>query len=201
MQTLSKYFILDFKGPLIWLRLFNLVFGLTIFGLGVGIMALSGSGVPPWDVLHSGLGKVFGGSIGNWSIIVSFLIIFLWLPLKEKIGLGTILNGIIIGMMIDITAIFLPPAQNNYLGALYVFLGILMICIGSGLYIRAELGAGPRDGLMQGLAKRGPSVRLTRFLLEALALGLGILLGGAFGWGTVAFAILIGPGVQFFLEL
>ncbi len=201
LQKSSKYFIFDFSGPKIFLRLFNLVAGLVIFGIGIGIMVQSNSGVPPWDVLHGGLGKMFGGSIGYWSVVVSFAVMFLWIPLKEKIGIGTILNGIIIGLMIDLTGVILPEANNFPLGGLYILLGIAMTGLGTGLYMRAELGAGPRDGLMQGIAKQGFSIQLTRFILEATVLAIGIYLGGSFGWGTIAFTLFIGPAVQFFLTV
>ena len=173
--------------------------GLALFGIGIAFMLESGLGVPPWDVLHQGLARQFGLTVGIWSIIVSFLVLVMWLPLRERYGIGTLLNAIVIGVMIDLTALVLPTAGNIWIAGAMLALGILLIGLASGLYIGANLGPGPRDGLMTAIARRGPSIRVTRWLLEILVLATGWLLGGTFGVGTVAFALLIGPIVQFFL--
>jgi uncharacterized membrane protein YczE len=180
-------------------RLIQLNAGLVLFGVGIGLMLQSGLGVPPWDVLHQGLAVQFGLTIGLWSVIVSFVLLILWLPLKERFGIGTILNAVIIGLMIDVTAALIPEAENLPMGGLMLAAGILMVGFASGLYIGSNLGPGPRDGLMTGIARRGPSIRLTRSILEIVVLVSGWLLGGTFGIGTLAFAFLIGPLVQFFL--
>lgn len=187
------------RGANLGRRLVQLNLGLILFGLGIGLMLESELGVPPWDVLHQGLAVRFGLTVGVWSIIVSFAVLALWLPLGERYGIGTLFNAIIIGVMIDVTSVVLPPADNLMLAAAMLALGLLAIGFASGLYIGANLGPGPRDGLMTGIARRGPSIRLTRLILEIVVLATGWLLGGTFGVGTVAFALLIGPIVQFFL--
>ncbi|MDX1608741.1 MAG: hypothetical protein R3225_01305 [Halofilum sp. (in: g-proteobacteria)] len=174
--------------------------GLVLFGAGIGFMLESGLGVPPWDVLHQGLSAQFGLTVGTWSIIVSFLLLLTWIPLRERYGIGTLLNAVIIGLTIDLTAAILPPAGGIVIAVPMLALGIFLIAFGSGLYIGANLGPGPRDGLMTAIARRGPSIRATRGLLELTVLVSGWLLGGTFGIGTVAFVLLIGPGVQFFLS-
>lgn len=187
------------RGANLGRRLVQLNLGLILFGVGIGLMLESELGVPPWDVLHQGLAVRFGLTVGVWSIIVSFAVLALWLPLGERYGIGTLFNAIIIGVMIDVTSVVLPPADNLMLAAAMLALGLLAIGFASGLYIGANLGPGPRDGLMTGIARRGPSIRLTRLILEIVVLATGWLLGGTFGVGTVAFALLIGPIVQFFL--
>lgn len=198
MSTLQSLFI-PVRGENLGRRVIQLNAGLVLFGLGIGLMLQSGLGVPPWDVLHQGLAVQFGLTIGLWSVIVSFALLILWLPLKERFGIGTILNAVIIGLMIDVTAALVPKATNLVMGGLMLTAGILLVGLASGLYIGSNLGPGPRDGLMTGIARRGPSIRLTRSIIEIVVLVSGWLLGGTFGIGTLAFAFLIGPLVQFFL--
>jgi uncharacterized membrane protein YczE len=180
-------------------RAFRLIVGLVLFGAGTGLMLQSGLGVAPWDVLHQGLSVQFGLTIGIWSIIVSLIVLLFWIPLKERYGIGTILNALIIGVMIDVTAAVVPAAEHTVVATLMLGTGILSIGFASGLYIGANLGPGPRDGLMTGISRRGPSIRLVRSIIEVVVLITGWLLGGTFGIGTIAFALLIGPLVQFFL--
>jgi uncharacterized membrane protein YczE len=162
-------------------------------------MLQSGLGLPPWDVLHQGLTEQFGLTVGIWSIIVSFLVLLLWLPLRERYGVGTVFNAIIIGVVIDVAAAAIPEPDNVWIDASMLTTGIFLIGLASGMYIGANLGPGPRDGLMTAIARRGLSIRLTRWGLEIAVLIAGILMGGTFGVGTIAFALLIGPIVQFFL--
>lgn len=180
-------------------RLVQLVGGLTLFGVGIALMLRSRLGLPPWDVLHQGLTEQFGMTVGVWSIIVSFLVLLLWLPLHERYGLGTILNAIIIGVVIDVAALVVPEPGAVWVEVVMLTAGILLIGLASGMYIGANLGPGPRDGLMTAIARRGLSIRMTRWALEITVLIAGILMGGTFGVGTVAFALLIGPLVQLFL--
>lgn len=181
-------------------RLVQLLIGLVLFGTGIAMMLQSGLGLPPWDVLHQGLAEQFGLTVGIWSIIISFVVLLLWLPLRERYGLGTLLNAIIIGVVIDVAAVFIPEPPNVWLDVVLMTAGIALIGLASGMYIGANLGPGPRDGLMTAVARRGPSIRLTRWGLEIVVLVTGILLGGTFGIGTVAYALFIGPIVQFFLH-
>ncbi len=180
-------------------RITQLIIGLVLFGVGIGLMLQSGLGVPPWDVLHQGLSRQFGLTVGIWSIIVSLAVLVLWLPLRQPYGLGTLLNALIIGVVIDLTGLFIPPATMTGVAWAMLLGGVVLIGLASGLYIGANLGPGPRDGLMTGIARRGPSIRLTRALIEITVLTLGWILGGTFGLGTIVFALAIGPLVQFFL--
>ena len=149
--------------------------------------------------MSSTRGLPFGSAErGVWSIIISIAVLLLWLPLKEPYGVGTLLNAILIGVVIDLTAAALPDAESAWLAWTMLALGIMVIGLGSGMYIGANLGPGARDGLMTSIAKRGPSIRLTRSVIEVAVLALGWLNGGTFGIGTIAFALLIGPLVQFF---
>jgi uncharacterized membrane protein YczE len=137
--------------------------------------------------------------VGVWSIIVSVGVLVLWLPLREPYGLGTLLNAVIIGVVIDVTAIVLPEANSPDVAWVMLIGGVVLIGIASGLYIGASLGPGPRDGLMTGIARRGPSIRLTRAVIEITVLTAGWILGGTLGIGTLLFALGIGPLVQYFL--
>lgn len=180
-------------------RLIQVVVGEVLFGFGAGLMLQSGLGLSPWDVLHQGLAEQFGLTVGIWTILVSFMVLLLWLPLRERYGIGTLLNAIIIGVMIDVTAAIVPESTNTIWAIALMLGGVLAVAVGSGMYIGANLGPGPRDGLMTAIARRGPSIRLTRVVLEVFVLVIGIVLGGTFGIGTILFALLIGPLVQVFL--
>jgi uncharacterized membrane protein YczE len=196
--AMSRYLV-PVAGERLASRLTRLVAGLTLFGIGIGLMLQSGLGVPPWDVLHQGIARQLGITVGITSIIVSALVLLLWLPLKEPYGIGTLLNAVIIGVVIDVMALVLPEAGNGLAAWVMLLTGVVVIGLASGLYIGANLGPGPRDGLMTGIAKRGPSIRLTRALIEVTVLTLGWALGGTFGVGTIVFALAIGPLVHFFL--
>jgi uncharacterized membrane protein YczE len=182
------------------LRLVRLAAGLILFGLGIRLMLQSGLGVPPWDVLHQGLSVRFGLTVGIWSIIVSVVVLLIWIPLGQRYGIGTLANAVLIGVTIDATGALIPVAESPWVAWALLITGIGVIGVASGMYIGANLGPGPRDGLMTGIARRGPSIRLTRAAIEVTVLVTGWLLGGTFGVGTVAFALLIGPIVQFFLH-
>lgn len=191
--------LIPVRGPRLVRRFINLILGLILFGAGIGLMLQSRLGVPPWDVLHQGLVNHLGLTIGTWSIITSVIVLIGWLPLREPYGVGTLLNAVIIGIAIDLSALVIPEPEAMVWRILLMATGILIIGFASGLYIGAHLGPGPRDGLMTGIARRGPSIRLTRTVLEITVLAIGWILGGTFGIGTVAFAFLMGPIVQFFL--
>ncbi len=192
-------YLIPVTGERLTRRILQLIIGLVLFGVGIGLMLQSGLGVPPWDVLHQGLARRFGLTVGLWSIIVSVFVLLLWLPLRQPYGLGTLLNAIIIGVIIDLTAAVIPAAGVTGVAWSMLLGGVVLIGIASGLYIGANLGPGPRDGLMTGIARRGPSIRLTRAVIEISVLTLGAILGGTFGVGTIIFALAIGPLVQYFL--
>ncbi|HEX6947856.1 MAG TPA: hypothetical protein VF246_10950 [Acidimicrobiia bacterium] len=191
--------LIPLSGPRMGRRLTQLIAGLVAFGVGIGLMLQSGLGVPPWDVLHQGLSVRFGLTVGVWSVIVSVVVLLLWIPLGERFGVGTLLNAIIIGLTIDVTAAVVPEAGTTLVAWAMLLGGVLVIGVATGMYIGANLGPGPRDGLMTGIAKKGPSIRLTRAVIEITVLAVGWLLGGTFGPGTVVFALGIGPLVQFFM--
>ncbi len=185
----------------LWPRLARLSFGLVLFGIGLALMVIADLGLAPWDVFHQGVSIHTGIPIGTVVIITGFLVLVLWIPLKERIGIGTIANAIVIGLVLDGMLLILPEAlENMALRWLAMLVGVVMVAIGSGFYIGAGLGPGPRDGLMTGLARRGIPIAWNRAGIEITALVAGWLLGGTVGIGTVVFAFGMGPLVQFFLK-
>lgn len=180
-------------------RLPRLVLGLVEFGLGLALMVASGLGLPPWEVLHQGISFHVPIPLGTVGIIAGFLILLLWIPLRERVGLGTLLNIVLIGVVIDLTLLWLREPEAMALRWGFLAAGLLLIGSGSGFYIGAGMGPGPRDGLMTGLARRGVSVGVVRTFIEVTVLGAGWLLGGTVGVGTVLFSLGVGPVVQFFL--
>jgi uncharacterized membrane protein YczE len=176
--------------------------GLVCFGVGISAFFASDLGVPPWDVFHSGVAAKTGLDVGLVINIVGIALLPLWIPLRERIGLGTVLNALVIGLVVSFTKPKLPfgTTASNYVGrSAYAVAGLVIIAVGSGLYIGSGLGAGPRDGLMMGLSRLGLSVRMARTVIEAVTVTAGWLLGGNPGVGTVLFLVGIGPLVQFFL--
>ncbi|MEC8997351.1 MAG: hypothetical protein VYE80_02665 [Candidatus Thermoplasmatota archaeon] len=173
-----------------------LVAGLWIFGTGEAIIIASGIGVSPWTVLAQGIGKQTGYTVGESTFIVSVIVLLMWIPLRETPGIGTILNAILIAMAIDVMAPFLPEPAETGPALAQTLIGIMVVGIGSGLYLTANLGPGPRDGWMTGIQQRsGLPIGRVRTGIEMLVLSLGIVLGGTFGVGTIIFAIGIGPAV------
>nr|QMS48122.1 FIG00761799: membrane protein [uncultured bacterium] len=181
-------------------RLPQLLVGLVLFGGGIGLTAVSELGIGPWDGLHQGIGDRIDVPLGTVSVAVSFIVLLAWIPLRQRVGIGTILNAVIVGFMIDIVVWALPDVAN--LAARWALLlgGLVVMGLGSGLYIGAGLGPGARDGLMTGLHRRGVgSLRVIRTTIELTVLAAGWLMGGTVGVGTVLAALAIGPLVQFFL--
>ncbi|GAA4085440.1 membrane protein [Nonomuraea soli] len=179
-------------------RLVRLYTGLTLYGLAIALQIKSALGGSPWDVFHQGLAVHFGLSVGTWVIIVGAAVMVVWIPLKQKPGLGTISNVFLVGLACDAGLWLLPSPHVWPLQWLYLVSGILLLAFASVLYIGAKLGPGPRDGIMTGLVRLGLSVRLARFLIEITVLSIGWLLGGTAGIGTLLFALAIGPLVQQF---
>ena len=177
-------------------RVSILFFGLAIFGLGDGLIIQSGLGNAPWSVLAQGISLKSGLSIGTSTLIVGSLVLALWIPLRERPGLGTLSNIIIISLFIEIATNIFPKQENIVLGVIFTLLGIAMVGIGSSLYITCGLGPGPRDGAMTGLHQRtGVRVGRVRLGLEVGVSIAGALLGGTLGLGTLLFALLIGQSV------
>ncbi len=178
------------------LTLFYLTLGLVLFGLGESMLIASGAGVSPWTVLAQGIAQNTGWSIGFTTMVVSFAILLLWLPLSQKPGIGTILNALIIAFMIDFSLVWLPFPDLLVWQLLQATAGVLLVGIASGIYLTANLGAGPRDGLMTGLqAKTRLPIAPIRIAIEVTAVSLGWYLGGVVGVGTVLFALGVGPSV------
>ena len=174
--------------------LFFLFFGLTLFGLGEALLIVSNLGVTPWTVFAEGVSKNFDLSIGLATFIVSISILILWIPLKQKIGIGTISNAIIIAFTIDLFVYLLPSNANTLFSITGMIVGILLVGIGSGIYLITNLGPGTRDGLMKGISENFKKpIYLIRLSIEIIVVILGWILGGTVGLGTLMFAILIGP--------
>ena len=173
-----------------------LILGLWIFGTGDAFLIAAGVGNTPWTVLAEGIAINIDWSVGQATFLVSILVLFLWIPLREKPGIGTILNVILIAAAIEIMVPLLPTPTDDRWALLQAFGGVILIGIGSGLYLTANLGPGPRDGWMTGLQqKTGWPIARVRISIEITVLILGMALGGTFGWGTIMFAIGIGPVV------
>lgn len=184
-------------------RLTQLYGGLALYGISMALMIRSGLGLNPWDVFHQGLSLLTGLSFGTVTIAVGALVLLLWVPLRQRPGLGTMSNVIVIGLVVDAALAVLPAGGPLAARVGLLVAGILLNGAATGLYLGARLGPGPRDGLMTGYVARRPgrSIRLVRTAIEATVLTLGWLLGGTLGVGTVAYAVTIGPLAQLFLPM
>ncbi len=184
------------------ITIFYLVFGLILFGIGEALLITANIGVSPWFVLHQGLAFQTGYSIGITTFIVSIIVLLIWFPLKQKPGIGTVLNAILISLVIDICIFILPYPNQLVFQLIQVIFGIILIGIGSGFYLAANLGPGPRDGLMTGINKiTSFSLAFIRTLLEISAVIIGFYLGGILGVGTIIYALGIGYSVSIGLFL
>ena len=177
-----------------------LLLGLIAFGVGIAMMVQANLGLPSWDVLHQGLFRRIGGTIGTYNVAVGVVLLVCFWPLKEKIGLGTVLNVMLIGPVVDLFISVVDEPGSLAVRWVFMLTGPLIVGFGSGLYIGSGLGPGPRDGLMTGLAKRGTAIWKVRTVIEIAVLVVGFTIGGTAGAGTIWFAISIGPFVQFFLK-
>lgn len=182
-------------------RVVRCVGGLVLFGIGVGMQKQGHMGLAPWDVFHDGLSKQIDWPFGRALILTSFLVLILWIPLKQKPGIGTLLNAVEIGLVAGVVIDIIPRAEFLPLRIALMVGGIVILGIGSGLYIGAGLGPGPRDGLFTGLAQRGIKISRARTIVEICVLIVGFALGGAVGIGTLVFAFGIGPIVARTLPL
>ena len=172
------------------------ILGVFLFGLGDAIVINSGTGVSPWTVLGQGISSITGFSVGISTFVISIAILILWIPLKQQPGIGTILNTIIIAATIDLTQPYLPHPSSYPIQVFQAIVGILVTGLGSGCYLIANLGAGPRDGLMVGLQKKtNLPIVIVRTILELSAVTSGWILGGTVGLGTVLFVFGIGPSI------
>ena len=181
-------------------RLVQLVFGLSLYGVAAALMVRADLGLSPWHVFHQGVARVTGISFGMVVNLTGLAILALWIPMRLRIGIGTILNALMIGSTADVSLMLMPPIENLMARWIMLLAGVVLTGMACGIYIGAGLEPGPRDGLMTGIVRRtGWSVRATRSGIELVALAIGVLLGGKIGLGTLIYAVLIGPLVQFFL--
>ena len=179
-----------------------LCFGLILFGLGEGLLLVSFAGASPWSVLAQGISLNVDLSIGTITLFLSIGVLLFWLPLNQKPGIGTILNALIIAVMIDISIALIPTPENYISQLLLAFIAVLTVGLGGGIYLVANLGAGPRDGLMVGLQqKTNLPIAAVRAFLEITVVSIGWYLGGTVGVGTLLFAFGIGPAVALGLFL
>jgi uncharacterized membrane protein YczE len=199
--TTAPPIVLSELGPIAQLRagrlarrLVQLYAGLVLYGFSIALMVRSHLGLAPWDVLHSGLTRHFPIDIGQALVIVSFVVMLAWIPLREMPGLGTISNAIVIGVSTDLFLMVLSRPHPMALRITLLLLGIVLQGVATAAYIGAQFGRGPRDGLMTGLSRRsGRSLRLVRTLMELTVVAIGLLLGGVAGLGTILYAVSIGP--------
>ncbi|MFD5225592.1 YitT family protein [Microbacterium sp. NPDC058342] len=183
-------------------RLAQLLIGLFLFGAGMALMVRAGIGVAPWDVLAVGVVATTGLRFGVVTCLVAVVVLLLWIPLRQRIGVGTLLNAVLVGPSAEVTLAIVPPAPSPWVGAAMFLSGLVLLAFATGLYISADFGPGPRDGLMTGLvARTGRPVWLVRTALEGTVLVVGFLLGGPVGVGTLIFAFGVGPLIGWFLPV
>jgi len=178
-------------------RLGQLYAGLVLYGFSMALLVRARLGVMPWDVLHQGVARTVGGSLGTVSIVVGALVLLLWIPLRQRPGVGTVSNVLVIGLAVDASLAVLPRVDGIVLRSALVVAGVLLNAVATAAYIGVRLGPGPRDGLMTGLVRRtGRSVRVIRTSIEVVVVATGWLLGGTLGVATALYALAIGPLVQ-----
>lgn len=183
--------------PLLVRRVAQLLTGIIFFGAGIGLMVRGAIGVPPWDVLGQGFVNVTGLNFGTVTVLLGVAILLLWIPIRERPGIGTVLNVLLLGPAAQMVLWLLPEQESLFVRVPLFILGILLVALGTGLYIGSAYGPGPRDGLMTGLHRvTGWPIWVVRTGLELAALVGGWLLGGDVGVGTLAFALFIGPLAQ-----
>lgn len=183
-------------------RVLQLYIGLTVYGVSSALLVRGGLGLEPWGVLHQGLAERTGLTIGVVSIIVGAVVLLLWIPIRQRPGLGTVSNVFVIGIAMDGTLALVPDVHGLGTQIPVMIVGIVLNGVATGLYISARFGPGPRDGLMTGLHRlTGRSIRLVRTAIEVAVVATGFVLGGSVGVGTVAYALAIGPLAQFFLRV
>jgi len=181
-------------------RLLQLICGLALYGLAAALLVRSDLGLSPWHIFHQGVSKATGISFGMVVNLTGAALLIVWIPLRQRLGIGTILNVMLIGTTADLSLMLLPPITSLLARTAMLVAGIVLTGMACGIYIGAGLEPGPRDGLMTGIARcTGWSIRFSRTAVELGALAIGVALGGTVGIGTVAYALLIGPLAQFFL--
>ncbi|MCC6376605.1 MAG: hypothetical protein IT191_06260 [Microbacteriaceae bacterium] len=184
-------------------RWFQLMFGLSLYGMAIAMMIRAALGIAPWDVLAQGISIHSGIEFGWVSVMVSLVVLLLWIPIKQRLGIGTVLNALLIGPWAQLWLWLIPEKQDDLVVRIGLFaMGLILLGIATGLYIGARFGPGPRDGLMTGLHKKlGVKIWIVRTSIEIVVLIIGWILGGNVGLGTVVFALLVGPLVHFTMPL
>ena len=181
-------------------RLIQLYIGLILYGVSTAVYVRANLGADPWNVFHLGVSGLTSLDIGMVMILTGAAVLLLWIPLRQRPGLGTISNVIVLGLAADATLSLMPPLESLWLRAVLLLLAVVLNGMATGMYIGAGFGAGPRDGLMTGIhARTGWPIRRIRTTIELSVLVIGMLLGGTFGVGTVLYALAIGPLIQIFL--
>ncbi|GAB1406439.1 hypothetical protein MASR1M8_03580 [Thermomonas brevis] len=181
-------------------RLLRLLLGLWLYGMSIALMVEGALGAAPWDVFHLGVARHVSLSLGTVLVLTAIVVLLAWIPLRQMPGLGTLANTLLIGPFADLGLAWLDAPDGLPMQCAYILGGVLACGFATALYVGAQLGPGPRDGLMTGLARRtGASIRRVRTLIELGVLAIGIVLGGSVGVGTVVFALAVGPVTQFFL--
>ena len=180
-------------------QLFQVIFGTSLIGVGISLNYLANLGLGPWGVFHDGLSKTVGITYGRTIIITGVAVMLLWIPLKQKPGLGTLIDIFLVGLVADTIILYFEFSENIFLSLILVLLGIISIGTGTAIYVGADLGVGPRDGIMVGLETLGIKIGTARNLIELIAFLTGWLLGGLVGYVTILFVIGIGPVVQLVL--
>ena len=180
-------------------QVFQVIFGTSLIGVGISLNYLANLGLGPWGVFHDGLSKTIGITYGRTIIVTGVAVMLLWIPLKQKPGLGTLIDIFLVGLVADTIILYFEFSENIFLSLILILLGIISIGTGTAIYVGADLGVGPRDGIMVGLETLGIKIGTARNLIELIAFLTGWLLGGLVGYVTILFVIGIGPVVQFVL--
>jgi uncharacterized membrane protein YczE len=171
----------------------RLLSGLVLFGLALALLVHANLGLDPWTVFSAGLARHVGLTLGEVTVAVSVLLLVLWIPLRQRPGIGTVANALVVGPVLDLGVALLPSPSSLVVRVLFLALGVILVALGTGLYVGVGWGPGPRDGLMTGLAELGTPLYLARMLIEGTVLVVGWVLGGAVGVTTVVFALAVGP--------
>lgn len=183
-------------------RIVQLIVGVFLYGIGISFIVRGQIGAAPWDVLTQGIANHVPLSFGVITVLVSIVVLLLWIPIRQRLGIGTVVNALLVGPSADVGFLLIPESEELWLRIVYFVVGLIVLAGATGLYIGGRFGPGPRDGLMTGLHDRlGWPIWLVRTALEVTVVAVGWLLGGNVGIGTLAFALLVGPLCQFFLRV
>ena len=181
-------------------QIIQVLTGTSLIGIGISLNYLANLGLGPWGVFHDGLSKTLNITYGRTIIITGIAVMLLWIPLKQKPGIGTIIDIFLVGSVADLIIPNFRLSENVFISLILIFCGIILIGTGTAIYVGAGLGVGPRDGIMVGIAKLGPSIRVTRIGIDFTAFVIGVFLGGSYGIGTIFMVVSVGPIVQYSLK-